>query len=128
MGSTLTINDIDAGYTNPGWLGFGYLGARRQLADRVCRQADEIALHEARRRDWSSERFFDWLNSVAGRHFASFVENGERYDIPGHPEMAFAFHEDRNQFFSGDWAGGEGAVAHVRDTPPLLPADWGLQG
>jgi hypothetical protein len=125
MSTPLTVNDIEAGYLNPGWLGFGYLGERRHLADRVRQQADAIVLHEARRREWTPERFFDWLNSAAGRHFASFVERGERYDIPDHPELIF--HEDRNQFFSGDWAGGDGPVEHIRDTPPLDPGAWGLE-
>lgn len=116
---------IQRGYANPEWGGWGYLKARRELNAERRALADGIALHQANRRGWTEGRFFLWLDSVAGRHFAEFVDAGERYDVPGHPELRF--HEDRSQFFTGDWAGDDGPVVHERETAPLTPEAWGLR-
>lgn len=64
---TLATQDIEAGYENEEWLGFGYLGSRRYLndADRIA--ADRHILREANRLGWTADEFFAWMNSKYGR-------------------------------------------------------------
>lgn len=78
--TTLTQADLEAGYDNEAWDGYGYLGSRetylqgearhdieRQTADLRVRIADKMVLAEANHRGMSRTRFFEWLNSKNGR-------------------------------------------------------------
>jgi hypothetical protein len=76
--NALTIKDIEAGYTNDGWLGFGYLGERQNAIAAVqsgewefanVTIADTLALRIANEQRWTSARFFEWLNSKNGRWY-----------------------------------------------------------
>lgn len=70
----LTVADIEAGYDNDGWEGYGYLG-ERERAYRAAKtrgaadMADAAVLLHANANGWSAERLFEWLNSKAGRWF-----------------------------------------------------------
>jgi hypothetical protein len=88
--SALTIKDIEAGYENESWLGFGYLGDRRNAAEAVrsgeweyanITLADDAALKEANRKHWSAARFFDWLNSKNGRWYADATIGSDPEDF-----------------------------------------------
>jgi hypothetical protein len=85
----LTVKDIEAGYTNDAWLGFGYLGGRRNAAEAVrsgewefanVTAADELALRIANEKHWTPERFFQWLNSKDGRWFAGATIGCDEFD------------------------------------------------
>lgn len=82
MRRELTVQDIEAGYTNDAWLGFGYLGGRRGAIEAVqtgewesarVTEAGTMALEVANRKHWSPERFFQWLNSKDGRWYADMT-------------------------------------------------------
>lgn len=70
----LTIDDIEAGYDNPEWGGYGYL-SEREHAGRTRAGAAQMALadaailEEANSRGWTPAQFFYWLNSKDGRWF-----------------------------------------------------------
>jgi hypothetical protein len=77
---TLDTVDILAGYGNDDWLGFGYLGERRNAQDTTDPEcapvtddrlaaADAAILSEANRRRWTPSQLFQWLNSRDGRHY-----------------------------------------------------------
>lgn len=83
---TLTVADIEAGYENPGWLGFGYLGDRQRAKAALAsgdwtvdniEEADAMALRIANEKGWTAERFFEWLNSRDARWFADIMLGGE---------------------------------------------------
>lgn len=75
----LTLDDITAGYENPEWGGFGYLGARCSAltsTDPDCppvpdlvAEADAHLLAEANARGWTEADLFDWLDSKRGRWY-----------------------------------------------------------
>lgn len=78
----LTVADIEAGYTNDAWLGFGYLGGRRNAIDAVrsgewesarVTEADTMVLSVANAKGWDRARLFDWLNSKDGRWYADMT-------------------------------------------------------
>lgn len=64
-----TIADIEAGYSDPEWLGFGYLGERRHHAPAVRERADAVLLRHVNAHRVTRRRFAAWLNSAAGRHY-----------------------------------------------------------
>ena len=89
MTQELTIKDIEAGYENESWLGFGYLGERRNAIAAVrsgewefanVTAADTIALEVANAKHWTPERFFEWLNSKDGRWFADMTIGSHDFD------------------------------------------------
>lgn len=89
---TLTPADFDKMTTNEAWLGFGYLGERRNAreAGRDTTTADESAIAEANRLGLTAEELFEWANSKIGRWYGDcwFGANGqhaERY-APGQPQ------------------------------------------
>lgn len=77
----LTVADIEAGYAEPEWQGFGYLGARTHeaddseagftLEDRAI--ADKVLLATANALGLSRADFFLWLNSRLGRHYGDMA-------------------------------------------------------
>lgn len=82
----LTIDDLLAGYDNPDWLGFGYLGERRSAlssTDEECppqpervAEADVLVLEVANDRGWTVDVLFAWCNSRPGRHFGDYLFGG----------------------------------------------------
>jgi hypothetical protein len=82
----LTIDDIEAGYANDGWLGFGYLGERQRYAERDDIdegrevEADVFVLETANQRGWSRDQLFQWMNSRDGRHFGDLAFGGWSFD------------------------------------------------
>lgn len=84
--ATLTTNHIDTGYLMDGWLGFGYLGERRNAIEAVqsgeweyanVTAADALCLEVANAKGWTPARFFDWLNSKDGRWFGDMTLGGD---------------------------------------------------
>jgi hypothetical protein len=80
--TTLTVQDIEAGYENDAWLGFGYLGERRNAAEAVqtgewefanVTAADTLILEVANDKGWTPARLFTWLNSKDGRIFGDMT-------------------------------------------------------
>jgi len=80
--ATLTVHDIESGYSNDAWQGFGYLGERRNAAEAVqsgeweyanVTAADTLALRIANDNGWTPARFFQWLNSKDGRWYADMT-------------------------------------------------------
>lgn len=74
----LTTADLDAFEQHDEWLGYGYIGARKNAIEAAMSEepgftaeriavADEMVLFHANRLGWSRERFFEWANSKAGR-------------------------------------------------------------
>lgn len=87
--TNLTVADIEAGYEHDGWLGFGYLGERRNAAEAVrsgeweyanVTAADTLALKIANEKGWTAKRFFDWLNSKDGRFFADMTLGSDEFE------------------------------------------------
>jgi hypothetical protein len=95
----LTVADIESGYAHDcgeceGWLGFGYLGGRRDVLAAVNHEpgygdwsvgergrddvaaADAAVVAEANRLGWGPEELFRWANSRDGRHFADTALEG----------------------------------------------------
>jgi hypothetical protein len=81
---TLTTADILAGYDNDEWMGFGYLGERRNAQDTSDPEAtpatperiaavDALILDAANAQGWDRARLFQWSNSRAARHWADQV-------------------------------------------------------
>ena len=75
-----TIADLNAMENNPEWLGFGYLGTRRDAADNtdpevpatdpiVIAEADMKALDDANAHGLTADQLFDWANSKYGRWY-----------------------------------------------------------
>lgn len=67
----LTLADLEAGYQHDDWLGFGYLGDRRNLraAGIDSTVADVAALEVANAKGWTREDLFTWSNSKLGRWY-----------------------------------------------------------
>lgn len=76
----LSTTDIEAGYENEAWQGWGYLGERQRQADSAgpewVAQADEIALRLANEQQLTAGEFFAWLNSKNGRYFGDLAFGG----------------------------------------------------
>lgn len=78
----LTIEDIKAGYDNPEYLGWGYLGEREMAAVTsdisiaTIDAADRLALTLANEIGMTGEQFFTWLNSRPGRHYGDAALHG----------------------------------------------------
>lgn len=88
----LTAQDIEAGYHNDAWLGFGYLGVRKHyLADgeaggwpdtaRTVAETDQAILAIANEKRWTPEQLFDWCNSKLGRWYADETLGGYTPDV-----------------------------------------------
>lgn len=66
------------------WLGFGYIGGRRNALDssdpespaqpELVAAIDALVLEHAA--SWTDEELFVWANSTSGRHFADAVFGG----------------------------------------------------
>jgi hypothetical protein len=80
--SHLTAADIEAMYNNENWLGFGYLGERRNLLTTDDSEAaplrerqllveatDQRLLDHANDNGWTCDELFTWANSKLGRWF-----------------------------------------------------------
>jgi hypothetical protein len=93
--SKLTAADIEAMYANDNWLGFGYLGERRNMlittdseaapeAERrlLVEAVDQRLLDHANAEGWTDDDLFAWANSKNGRWFADtmFGRATERID------------------------------------------------
>jgi hypothetical protein len=75
-----TTADLEAMYRNDEWLGFGYLGERRNLLTSrdeevparpdLVAMADNMAIAEANRLGLTADQFFAWANSRVGRYYA----------------------------------------------------------
>jgi hypothetical protein len=75
----LTQTDLEDGYNNPQWSGFGYLGARRNaLQDgdheappqpALVAAADAYLIRRANRLGWTAADLFRWANSKLGRWY-----------------------------------------------------------
>lgn len=86
--SRRTVSEFNLMYLNEEWLGFGYLGERRnQTDDRLVRTADVKAIDEANRLGLTHAELFDWANSKNGRWYGDcmFGNNGRHADdyLPG---------------------------------------------
>jgi hypothetical protein len=80
----LTGADIERGYADPRWQGWGYL-LERQRADEggwfaargglpaAIERADTVVLGVANQRHWNYDQLFAWLNSRPGRHYADMA-------------------------------------------------------
>ena len=88
--TNLTVKDIEAGYANDAWLGFGYLGERRNAIAAVqsgewesanVTAADELALRIANEKHWTASRLFTWLNSKDGRWFGDMTLGSDDFDM-----------------------------------------------
>ena len=88
----LTTEDFDKMTTNEMWLGFGYLGERRNAreAGHDTTAADESAIAEANRLGLTAEELFEWANSKNGRWYGDcwFGANGQHAELyaPGQPQ------------------------------------------
>src|SRR5262245_18853172 len=75
--TTLTVDDIEAGYRNDDWQGFGYLGERMRAGSTDHRRrtaADTAVLEVANANGWSAQRLFeDFLNAKVGRWFGDIA-------------------------------------------------------
>jgi hypothetical protein len=88
MPRTATASEVfDAMTADDRWLGFGYLGARRNALDtsdpEFCPpqpervgQADELVLDHAHRHRWTEEQLFTWANSKNGRLYGDAMFGG----------------------------------------------------
>ena len=76
--TALTTADLDAFEQHDEWLGFGYIGARKNAIEAIMSEesgftaealavADEMVLFHANRLGWTRDQFFEWANSRAGR-------------------------------------------------------------
>ena len=72
----LTVEDIEAYVENPDWLGYGYMGERSYLSDRVRNTADKALLRYANAQGWDLEHLNEWLNSKPGRHYGDLARGG----------------------------------------------------
>jgi hypothetical protein len=74
----LTVDDIEAGYANDAWLGFGYLGERQRAGSSPAgiAAADAYLLSIANAQGWTPDELFAWLNSKNGRHFGDDAFGG----------------------------------------------------
>ena len=103
----LTLTDIERGYEDDRWLGYGYLNGRSRIAHHNY-FGDAIILNHANLKGWSYENLFRWMNSTFGRHFADsfigspsedMVENGYslalRWGLLELPECECDLDEDR---------------------------------
>jgi hypothetical protein len=77
-----TTADLDKMYRNDEWLGFGYLGERRNHTDAEVEAADAKALEDANNNSLTAEELFDWANSKDGRWYGDcmFGNNGNHAD------------------------------------------------
>ena len=77
-----TVETIEKMTTDPRWLGFGYLGERRNLRAEVVSgerfrtdvidliaRADALALAQANMYGLDADTFFHWANSIQGRKY-----------------------------------------------------------
>lgn len=93
-----TSADFDRMTRNDAWLGFGYLGERRNYAEghadevgrAVLATADNEALEVANNLGLTEEELFYWANPKNGRWFGDcmFGNGGRHMDryLPGQPQ------------------------------------------
>lgn len=79
---TLTREDINRGYKDPRWGGYGYLKAREDATSPNRRSAADLALLRlANRRHWTYDTLFeDVLNSQPGRIYGEWANEEHRSD------------------------------------------------
>ena len=86
---TLTPDLFDTWQNDDRWLGFGYIGARRNylLGDdtdpeiptpdpQLVADADTAILARARELGWTADDLFEWANSKLGRWFGDYAFGG----------------------------------------------------
>lgn len=76
MTTQLTTADIEAGYANDEWLGFGYLGERSHRTRSEQDRGDAFLLRYAAERRWTRDELFTFANSRDGRWFGDLVFGG----------------------------------------------------
>lgn len=78
--ATLTATDLEAGYHDERWLGWGYLGERSRALDAGQHTqvvaADGALLTAATERGWDYEALFAFANSRPGRWFGDVAFGG----------------------------------------------------
>lgn len=70
--TTLTAQDIEAGYDDARWCGWGYLQGRHYEDAAEVAKADQYVLGMAARQGWDAEDLFHWANSKDGRWFGDW--------------------------------------------------------
>src|SRR5262252_10888489 len=82
--TTLTTADIEAGFDNENWLGWGYLGERSRATTRwEVGNADQIVLRFAHALGWTADDLFAWANSKDGRYLGDWAFGG--FDLANEP-------------------------------------------
>jgi hypothetical protein len=87
----LTATVFDQMSRDDRWLGFGYLGERRNMLDTtdpdapgrpdLVEAADQRVIDTANERGWDYDRLFEWANSKDGRWFGDVMfGSGEHLD------------------------------------------------
>lgn len=81
----LTVADIEAGYSNPAWGGFGYLGERERAmrtaeGRELAAAADAWVLFVAGSEGWTAGELFAWLDSKPGRWYGDAAFGGHGYE------------------------------------------------
>jgi len=83
----LTTETLKSFEQNDEWLGYGYIGARKNALEAiesgewdvplfVVEQADEAVLMEANRLGWTTDKLFEWANSKPGRWAGDLLLGG----------------------------------------------------
>jgi len=80
-GGQISQADIEAGYDNENWSGWGYLQGRQSASVQRVEAADAAVVNAANRLGWSEEEFFAWMNSKRGRWAADSLIHGSGSDI-----------------------------------------------
>jgi hypothetical protein len=82
----LTAQDLEAGYVNDEWLGYGYLGGRRSFygepgSSEAIALADQAVLAAANAKGWTPQELFTWANSKLGRWYADETLGSPANDV-----------------------------------------------
>jgi len=84
MNHMLTVADLDAGLQRDDYLGFGYLGERRNFFSTYgmsvvpqIEAADTLVLFLANAHGYDAERLFEWANSKSGRWAGEILMTGQ---------------------------------------------------
>ena len=82
MNNKLIIQaDIEAGYENEHWSGWGYLRERQMASPELLPAADAAVIDAANRLGWNKEEFFAWMNSKRGRWAGDSLLHGSGDDL-----------------------------------------------
>ena len=100
--------DLDRMETDDRWLGFGYLGERRNFREAVASgevdprftgladAVDDRVIEFANHRGMTYEALFAWANSKNGRHFADVMlgSTGRSFEAAWSEAVRFNLHPD----------------------------------